>query len=227
MTATPRWQGGVMTRLPLFHHRCAGCQTPGPELCDSCRSLLAASSVVATHDGVLAAAPFDGVVRSAVLSLKYRNRRGVARHLATWMVRRLGLRRGEVDLVTWAPTSRERLTTRGFDQAELLARAVARELGVPCRRLLYRSHGAAQTGRSRAERLAGPEFRSRRASRRLRVLLVDDVVTTGATLRAAADALRHAGIDDVQMIAAAATPRPSTPGWPGRGRLVPVGFGLA
>lgn len=152
--------------------------------------------------------PFDGVARQALLALKYRNRRALVRHLARLMVRRLGLdlpgaRRP--DVVTWAPTSRARVVQRGFDQAELLARAVARELGVPCRRLLYRSHGPAQTGRGRAERLEGPSFRSRPAARPYRVLLVDDVVTTGATLHAAAAALRAAGVSDVRAVAAAAT----------------------
>lgn len=153
--------------------------------------------------------PFDGVARQALLALKYRKRRTLARHLARLMVRRLDLdRRGarSVDVVTWAPTSRARVVQRGFDQAELLARAVARELGVPCRRLLYRAHGPAQTGRRRAERLDAPRFRSRTAVRPYRVLLVDDVVTTGATLTAAAAALRAAGVAEVRVVAAAATP---------------------
>jgi ComF family protein len=159
--------------------------------------------------GVDAAMPFDGVARQALLALKFRNRRVLVRHLAKLMVRRLGLdavgaRRP--DVVTWAPTSRARTVQRGFDQAELLARAVARELGVPCRRLLYRAHGPAQTGRGRAERLQGPSFRSRPAARPYRVLLVDDVVTTGATLHAAAAALRAAGVTEVRAVAAAATP---------------------
>jgi len=124
------------------------------------------------------------------------------------------LRVGTVDLVTWAPTSGVRARTRGYDQSELLARAVARELRVPCRRLLYRSHGEPQTGHTRAERLHGVSFRSRAISgfgRRtgrhpLRVLLIDDVVTTGATLVAARSALQRAGVGSVVCAAAAATP---------------------
>lgn len=153
--------------------------------------------------------PFDGVARQALLALKYRNRRVLVRHLARLMVRRLGLDAPGVprpDVVTWAPTSRDRILQRGFDQAELLARAVARELGVPCRRLLFRAHGPAQTGRGRVERLEGPSFRSRPAVRPYRVLLVDDVVTTGATMHAAAAALRQAGVTDVRLVAVAATP---------------------
>ena len=190
-----------------FTTACAGCNQPGPMLCRSCRFSLASAATQVTPDGVLAAFPFDGVARQVLHGLKFRNRRGVARQLAQLMVRRL--RVGPVDVVTWAPTSGARARTRGYDQSELLARAVSRELGVPCRRLLYRSHGEQQTGHNRAERLHGVSFRSRvlrRAGRPpLRVLLIDDVVTTGATLVAARAALHRAGVGSVVCVAAAAT----------------------
>ena len=190
-----------------FTTACAGCSQPGPMLCRSCRFSLASAATQVTADGVLAALPFDGVARQVLHGLKFRNRRGVARQLAQLMVRRL--RVGPVDVVTWAPTSGARARARGYDQSELLARAVSRELGVPCRRLLYRSHGEQQTGHNRAERLHGVSFRSRalrRAGRPpLRVLLIDDVVTTGATLVAARAALHRAGVGSVVCVAAAAT----------------------
>ncbi len=192
----------------IFNATCAGCNQPGDTLCRRCRFSLASTSMSVGDGGVLAALPFEGVARQLVLGLKYRNRRGVARHLATLMVRRLLL--GEVDVVTWAPTSAERVRDRGYDQAELLARAVARELGVPCRRLLYRTHGTPQTGHTRVERLRGPTFRGHAPRRGLRVLLVDDVVTTGATLASARDALLRAGVADVRCVAAAATPDVTT-----------------
>ncbi len=195
-----------------FTTACAGCNQPGPTLCRSCRFSLASAATQVSADGVLAALPFDGVARQVLLGLKYRNRRGVARQLAQLMVRRL--RVGALDVVTWAPTSRARARTRGYDQSELLARAVARQLGVPCRRLLYRAHGEQQTGHTRVERLQGVSFRSRAVRRAgqhpLRVLLIDDVVTTGATLVAARDALLRAGVGSVVCVAAAATPAART-----------------
>jgi predicted amidophosphoribosyltransferase len=92
----------------------------------------------------------------------------------------------------------------------VLARTVARQLGLPCRRLLERSGRpaaqTAQTGQSRADRLSGPAFRARPGLDGTRVLVIDDVVTTGATLRAARRALRDAGAGAVVMAAVASTP---------------------
>lgn len=162
--------------------------------------------------------PFEGVARQVLLGLKYRNHRSVAGALAAHLVRSWAP--GEVDVVTWAPTSGSRARGRGFDQAELLARSVARELGVPCRRMLWRTHGLPQTGRTRTERLQGPGYRGRSPRSGLRVLLVDDVVTTGATLAAACEALHSAGVAHVVAVAAAATPGVRQPARPAQVRTV-------
>jgi ComF family protein len=191
---------------------CVGCHEPGAVLCRRCRFALAATSPYHTAAGVAAVGRYEGLLRDLVVALKFRNRRRVAQVLAEHLVRRL---RPTADLVTWAPTSPRRIGRRGYDQAELLARCVARELGVPCRRLLYRAHGVAHTGLSRQQRLhSGVAFRARRGRGSPRVLVVDDVVTTGASLQAALQALRGAGVADVRLMALAAAP-------------APVGFGPA
>jgi len=159
---------------------------------------------------VFAAVPFVGRARDVVLGYKYRNRREVGHHLAGLLVNRLvsaGVRPGDLDVVTWAPTTRRRRRQRGFDQAELVARRVALQLGLPCRRLLERDDDdRPQTGKDRIARLGGPTFRpSPRACGR-RILVVDDVVTTGATLRSAAEALHGGGARSVVQAAIATTP---------------------
>ncbi len=193
----------------LFQTRCAGCDAPGGAICTTCRFALVGPRPRTPSGGALAAVPFTGRARKVVLGLKYRNRRQVARHLAGLVVNTIvdaGVHR-RVDVVTWAPTSAARRRDRGFDQGELLARVVARQLGVPCRRLLERTGpGVAQTGRSRAERLHGPCFEARPGLAGRRVIVIDDVVTTGATLAAAAAALRQAGAGEVSMFAVASTP---------------------
>ena len=128
-----------------------------------------------------------------MLGLKYRNCRHVALHVAGVLAQRLAATGVDVDVVTWAPTSTARRRRRGFDQAEILARAVAAHLGLPCRRLLERDGTTpAQTGRGRRDRLSGPRFRVHPRAAGRRVLVVDDVVTTGATLDSARRWLRQA-----------------------------------
>ena len=149
-----------------------------------------------------------------VLGLKYRNRRQVARHLAGLIVNSIVANGDHVglDLVTWAPTSVARRRSRGFDQGELLAGLVARQLGVPSRSVLHRTaESHTQTGRSRRERLGGVGFDARPGLAGRRVLVIDDVVTTGATLGAARAALERAGAEQVRLYAAAATPSGLTP----------------
>lgn len=156
-------------------------------------------------------APFDyeGPIRELVLAVKYRRDRSAL----AWLSSRLAEAAAAVPLspgtvVTWPTTTARRRGQRGFDQGELLARRVAAELGLPARSLLRRLPGPAQTGRSRAERHEGPAFVARR--RVGSVLVVDDVVTTGATLRSAAGELRRGGSWAVAGAVVAATGRGST-----------------
>lgn len=113
--------------------------------------------------------------------------------------------RGPHDVVTWAPTSAHRRRERGFDPARLLAAGVATRRHLVCRELLSRRRGPAQTGRSASERRDVTGFVSLRPLAG-RVLLVDDVCTTGSTLAAATAALLEGGADAVDGVVLARTP---------------------
>jgi predicted amidophosphoribosyltransferase len=161
--------------------------------------------VPAGLDACHAAFRYEDTARELVTALKYANQRAVLGRLAAAMAAVVDA--AAVDLVTWAPTTGEHRRKRGFDQAELLARSVARRLGRPCRPLLRRAPGPAQTGRSATERRDGPRFTAV-VPPGVRVLIVDDVITTGSTLSAAAAALRRAGAGRVVGAAIARTPSP-------------------
>ncbi|MCY4272582.1 MAG: hypothetical protein OXF00_08060 [bacterium] len=156
--------------------------------------------------GLWAVFAYAGAGRELLARLKYRNQRSCVRWLGSAMAGALPARLA-VDAVTWAPTSPKRRRQRGFDQAELLARALSRETGLPVVRLLKRVDEAGQTGRSRSQRFRAPVFAACCPPPQA-VLVVDDVITTGATLKSAAQSLIGAGAGRVNAVAAGATPLP-------------------
>ena len=158
---------------------------------------------------VSAAAVFEGNVRTAVISLKYRNQRQFARPLGKLVADAILHERAmnyDFDYVTWAPTTSQHLRERGMDHAELIAREVGKQLGIPVKNLLRRMTHETQTHRSRQQRLLGPTFRAHSLEAGRTVLVVDDVVTTGATLHAVRRAFRSIGVELVECWAVAATP---------------------
>lgn len=210
LVAPPSYGPDMGLGTLLLPGRCPVCERSGPAPCASCwgelRPAPPALPTPAGLDGCRSLLRYEGAGRELLARLKYRNGRSVVPWLATGMA---GLVAAvAVDVVTWAPTTPARRRDRGFDQAELLARAVAVRLRRPCHPLLVRGAGPPQTGRSRAERRSGPTFAVRGVDglAGLRVLVVDDVATSGATLTSAARALRSAGASGVIAVTAGRTP---------------------
>jgi ComF family protein len=191
--------------------RCPLCATIGPAPCPPCASRFVPAPTVppvAACTSIGACFRYDDAARSMMLAFKFRNRRDVVAFCA----RSLAAAACPVDLVTWAPSSAARVRARGFDQAEVLARATARVLGVAVGPSLRRRGTGHQTGLDAAARRVGPVFVPRarglpgRSVRGRRVLLIDDIVTTGSTFAHAAAALRAGGATEVHALACCWTP---------------------
>jgi ComF family protein len=166
-------------------------------LCNRCGRRLAAAEPLlgrgpAGLDRAWSSAPYEGVARDLVAALKFRRLLPVADVMADrihWLAPGHMLS-GAVVPVPPAPL---RLRRRGFDPAGELAAALAERLGAPLEACLERRGGGRQVGRRRAERVGHPPRIQTRGPAPRSVVLVDDVLTTGATLSACARALRAAG----------------------------------
>ncbi|HEX4305839.1 MAG TPA: phosphoribosyltransferase family protein [Solirubrobacterales bacterium] len=166
-------------------------------ICTRCsRALAAAAPILAGGpqgiDRVWSSAPHDGVARSLVGALKFRRLLPVAGLMAERMewLAPAHLLGGAVVPVPAAPP---RLRRRGFDPAGELGAALGERLGTELTPCLARRGAGHQLGRGRAERISRPPRIEAIADAPRSVLLVDDVLTTGATLTACAMALRGAG----------------------------------
>lgn len=177
--------------------RCAAAMPEYGDACPNCHNMSLAMT------GSTAYGSYDGRLREAVLSLKFRRRRNLARTLGRLVAAaaRESWPDTVFDAVAGVPLHPGRRRDRGFDQAALLARHAARALGTrDASRLLRRSRetasqvGLTKTGRQ--ENVKGA-FVVRLADPMVTVLVVDDIMTTGATASAAARALKNAGVKNV------------------------------
>ncbi|MCE2499597.1 MAG: ComF family protein [Dehalococcoidia bacterium] len=205
----------------LYPLECAGCGGSGKIICDSCVDDLPVLSapycvVCATpgdfarcqvcaetarrFDGIRAPFRYSGAIRKAILEFKYSGIKAAAPQMGDMLAEYLDSNPLPGDVLVPVPMHRRRLRERGYNQAELLARRVADRCGLDCApELLYRTrHVGPQAGTAdaaqRATNVVGSvAVTSVAGATGTRVILVDDVVTTGNTLETCADALKRAG----------------------------------
>ena len=203
----------------LFPAKCVLCgkllKNPEKDLCHSCRTDIPdypeGKRKLRFLDSFAAVWYYEGSVRRSLLRFKFYNARSYAnvygRLLAMKLIQRYP---EEFDILTWVPVSRTRKFRRGYDQVELIAGALGKELDMIPVPLLKKIHNNHQQSRiaGEAERRANVMGAYRvtdvRMVRGKRVLLLDDIVTTGATASECARVLLTAGAKEVHCAAVAA-----------------------
>ncbi|MBI4891080.1 MAG: ComF family protein [Acidobacteria bacterium] len=194
-------------------HFCIQCRTaflnPRPlneaGLCRLC------AAGVTNFEGAYSCGGYDGAMRDLIHLYKYRRVRPLAAHFGKLMARAYP-RDQVVDALVPVPMHWRKRLRRGFDQTRALARELSRRTGIPVLRALKKKrHTEAQAGLSRAKRRMNVTgvFQARASVevRGLHVLLIDDVFTTGATINAAAAALKRAGAARVSVLTLARADR--------------------
>lgn len=189
---------------------CVGCGERGAYLCPRCIGALTPADPLTLRgdsfafDSATSAFAYEGTARKAVHQLKFRNLRAIAPCMAERMVIAMPFDL-TLDAVAPIPLHHSRLRERGYNQSELLANAIAEALQVPAHRgLLTRTSqsGTQVDARGAAARQANVHnaFEAHREAAGMRIALVDDVMTTGATLHAAALTLVRAGAHEVHCL---------------------------
>lgn len=181
--------------LTAVEPRCYRCQRPSADgsTCLNCPAALSKVSV---------ATSYQSHAKTLIWQLKLNGAQAAARIMAKYMVSMVD-EVGNAWLVP-VPTATSRARQRGYDQAKLLAREISRQTNLPYLECLARHGQTSQHGTSRHDRLNQLDnaFRIKRPHliKNTHIILVDDVITTGATLEIAARTLRKAGAEQVEAI---------------------------
>jgi len=208
----------------LFPSRCLGCGKEGSLICPACRGKLSAitppicrrcgtpqpdggfCSACLSHrhdiDGIRSPFRFEGVIRQAIHQFKYNNLRYTAGTLAELLSSYLIAHSVPGEVLIPVPLHSRRLRERGYNQSHLLAKELGKLVGLPVMndcisRQRQTAPQARATSASQRRSNVANAFTCRAAMRDKKVILIDDVATSGATLDACADALKSAGAGSV------------------------------
>lgn len=219
----------------LYPPVCAGCGRSGARFCTDCLSQVEViqgslcafcgkktprGHSVCTRcstgevfvDGAVSWAVYGGVLREAIHALKYRQDIGLGEYFGTFLISLLKTRDWSYDLVLPVPISVERMKERGYNQSALLSKPIAEysKVAHSTKTLLRVKETGTQVKRSKVERdeYLRDAFSANPAKLKgKKVLLVDDIITTGSTINHCAKALKEAGANQVMAVAIAKTLR--------------------
>lgn len=181
--------------------RCYQCHTSTTNYrpCNRCRKTL-------TFDSLLYAAQYEGVPKTLVMNMKLDSSRQAAKDIAGVLARMIDEHEylNETQLIIPVPTIQPHIRQRGFDHTLLIAQMLSRTLGLPYSSSLERTSNTRQVGKNRKERFKqmenGVKFKEVNDLNGVNITLIDDIVTTGATLSACSRTLKQAGAKRVDAV---------------------------
>lgn len=202
----------------LFPERCPYCKDvikPCEIACEDCKKILPTHSYtkhIAGSFEALSAVPYDGSFKDAILKIKFGNKKQYAYQLARLMTEKLEakLEALDFDVITFVPLHPDTLKERGFNQSELLASFIAENLNLPCESLLKKTKKNKPQHKveaSKREKNVKGVFKcgGKPHLEGKKILLVDDIVTTGFTLAECAKKLSEKGAEEVFCLTFAIT----------------------
>ena len=183
--------------VPQLQPRCYKCHqiSDGATTCKSCRK----SSLL---DAVWVATPYEGFAEALIQQLKFQRAISAAEIIAYSMLENFGDQLPDNVIIVPIPTASSRIRQRGYDQSVMIAKQLAKKTQLPYANILTRYGQARQTGKSRHARLRqltnAFQVKHHVLPKDTRIILIDDVLTTGATLEAAAKCLHDSGLLRIQ-----------------------------
>ncbi len=199
----------------LAPHICVGCGQEGTLLCETCGDILYDPAIYLSQDSlnsVRSVTSYEEFARDLVWQFKFRGAQAAAGIMARYMTPLIGADDADAIIVP-VPTATRRVRQRGFDQAKLLAHQLSRRAGlryVDCLRRRGQTHQVGANREQRLQQLQSAFQLKRGVPRDSQLILVDDVMTTGATLEAAALVLQAADPRHIDAVVFAYTHKTDT-----------------